>query len=140
MEKQVVKIKEGQTTLRVGDKLMIFEEATIAPNDRVAIIPDNPEEITAGGLIIPDTAKGKVTAGTVHSIGIGVADSSIQVGSKVLYTKYAGQDVTHNGVTYVVMREHEIQLVLNKLVGHIEIEENKELEIEKTKYKSTMSL
>lgn len=83
--------------------------------DRVLVSPDAAEEKTAGGLIIPDTAKEKPLAGTVVAHGPGTEDVKMEVkaGDKVLYGKYAGTEITHDGETYLMMKQSDIFAVLS---------------------------
>ncbi len=83
--------------------------------DRVLVKPDPAEEKTAGGLIIPDTAKEKPLAGTLVAAGPGTEDVKMEVapGDKVLYGKYAGTEITHDGETYLMMKQNDIFAVLS---------------------------
>ncbi len=83
--------------------------------DRVLVKPDPAEEKTAGGLIIPDTAKEKPLAGTVVAAGPGTEEVKMEVkaGDKVLYGKYAGTEITHDGETYLMMKQNDIFAVLS---------------------------
>ncbi len=78
--------------------------------DRVIIEPAAAEERTAGGLIIPDTAKEKPQRGKVLAVGTGKPDEpmTVKVGDKVLYGKYAGTEITVEGKDYLIMREADI--------------------------------
>src|SRR5574338_389137 len=89
--------------------------------DRVVVKPAAAEEKTAGGIILPDTAKEKPVEGTVVAAGPGkVADDGkaikmeVKVGDKVLYGKYSGTEVTINGEEYLMMRESDIFGILGK--------------------------
>ena len=83
-------------------------------SDRVLILPNPAEEITAGGLIIPDTAKEKPLAGKIIAVGPGTKDVTMEVkaGDEVLYGKYSGTEVTHEGTTYIIMKQTEILAVV----------------------------
>ncbi|MCK4639552.1 MAG: co-chaperone GroES, partial [Bacteroidales bacterium] len=76
-------------------------------SDRVIIEPAAAEEITAGGIIIPDTAKEKPLKGKIVAIGTGKKDEplTVKVGDNVLYGKYAGTEITIDGNDYLIMRE-----------------------------------
>ena len=82
--------------------------------DRVVVRPQDAEETTAGGLIIPDTAKEKPQKGTVVSVGPGKVENGTKVdmtvseGDVVLYGKYAGTEVTIDGDDVLIMRESDI--------------------------------
>ncbi len=93
--------------------------ASIKPlGDRVLIQADVAEEVTSSGLYIPDTAKEKPQQGTVVAVGPGKVengtkvDMSVSEGDKVLYGKYAGTEVTIDGVEYLIMRESDIVGIL----------------------------
>ncbi|MBK8620227.1 MAG: co-chaperone GroES [Saprospiraceae bacterium] len=83
-------------------------------NDRVVVKPAPAEEKTAGGIIIPDTAKEKPQRGEVISVGPGKEGNKMTVkkGDIVLYGKYAGQEINHKGVDYLIMREDDILVIL----------------------------
>ncbi|TRZ72425.1 MAG: co-chaperone GroES [Bacteroidetes bacterium] len=82
--------------------------------DRVLIEPAQAEEKTAGGIIIPDTAKEKPQKGTVVAVGPGKKDEpvTVKVGDVVLYGKYAGTEITIDGVNYLIMRESDVVAVI----------------------------
>lgn len=81
------------------------------PNeDRVLVEPAAAEEKTAGGIIIPDTAKEKPQRGTVVAVGPGKKDEPVQVnaGDTVFYGKYSGTEITLDGKEYLIMRSSDI--------------------------------
>ncbi|QQS34850.1 MAG: co-chaperone GroES [Ignavibacteriales bacterium] len=87
--------------------------------DRVIVKPNEAEEKTKGGIILPDTAKEKPVEGTVVAAGSGkVADDGkqvkmeVKVGDKVLYGKYSGTEVTIDGEEYLIMRESDIFAII----------------------------
>jgi chaperonin GroES len=82
--------------------------------DRVVVEPAPAEEKTAGGIIIPDTAKEKPQRGTVVAVGPGKKDepTSVKVGDTVLYGKYSGTEFQHEGVNYLIMRESDLYAVV----------------------------
>ncbi|HMQ47064.1 MAG TPA: co-chaperone GroES [Saprospiraceae bacterium] len=84
-------------------------------NDRVVIKPLPAEEMTKGGIIIPDTAKEKPQQGEVVAVGPGKQDHpmTVKTGDRILYGKYAGQEVSFNGDEYLIMREDDILVILN---------------------------
>lgn len=84
-------------------------------NDRVVVKPAPAEEKTKGGIIIPDTAKEKPQRGEVIAVGPGKEGKALTVkaGDIVLYGKYAGQELSHNGFDYLIMREDDILVVLD---------------------------
>lgn len=85
-------------------------------NDRVVVKPAPAEEKTKGGIIIPDTAKEKPQRGEVVATGPGKDDKKMTVkkGDIVLYGKYAGQEMNYDGVDYLIMREGDILVILDK--------------------------
>lgn len=82
--------------------------------DRVLIKPAPAEEKTAGGIIIPDTAKEKPLQGEVLATGNGTKDEEmvLKAGDTVLYGKYAGTEVEFYGVKYLIMRQSDVLAVL----------------------------
>ena len=78
--------------------------------DRVVVEPAAAEEKTAGGIIIPDTAKEKPQKGTVVAVGNGKPDEpmTVKVGDTVLYGKYSGTEISIQGGDYLMMREADI--------------------------------
>jgi len=78
--------------------------------DRVVVEPAAAEEKTAGGIIIPDTAKEKPQRGKVVAIGNGKKDEpiTVKVGDTVLYGKYAGTEIQIEGKDLLIMRESDI--------------------------------
>ncbi len=82
--------------------------------DRVVIEAAAAEEKTASGIIIPDTAKEKPVQGTVVAVGAGKKDepTTVKVGDKVLYGKYAGTEITVDGKELLIMRESDIYAIL----------------------------
>lgn len=78
--------------------------------DRVLVEPAAAEEKTAGGIIIPDTAKEKPQRGKVVAVGTGKKDEpiTVKVGDIVLYGKYAGTELQVEGKDYLIMRESDI--------------------------------
>ncbi len=85
-------------------------------NDRVVVKPAAADEKTSGGLILPDTAKEKPQRGEVIAVGPGKDGNEMTVkkGDKVLYGKYAGQELTYEGKDYLIMREDDILVILGK--------------------------
>ena len=83
-------------------------------NDRVIVKPAPAEEKTKGGLLLPDTAKEKPLRGEVIAVGPGKDGNAMTVktGDIVLYGKYAGQEISHEGVDYLIMREDDILVIL----------------------------
>lgn len=82
--------------------------------DRVLVEPAAAEEKTAGGIIIPDTAKEKPQRGVVIAVGNGKPDEpmTVKVGDKVLYGKYSGSELALEGKDYLIMRESDILAIV----------------------------
>ncbi len=90
--------------------------ATLKPlSDRVIVQAVTAEEKTAGGIVLPDTAKEKPQQGEVIAAGPGkvqengkLASMDVKVGDRVYYGKYSGTEVKLNGSEYVVLRQDDI--------------------------------
>jgi chaperonin GroES len=83
-------------------------------HDRVVIKPTAAEQKTAGGIIIPDTAKEKPQRGTVVAAGPGKKDEPVTVkeGDTVLYSKYSGTEIKLNGQDLLILRESDILAIV----------------------------
>ena len=83
-------------------------------HDRVIVKPAKAEEKSAGGIIIPDTAKEKPQRGTVIAAGPGKKDEpvTVKVGDTVLYGKYAGTEIQLDGDDLLIMRESDILAIV----------------------------
>ena len=83
-------------------------------NDRVVVMPAKAETKTAGGIILPDTAKEKPQKGKVIAVGPGKdgLQMTVKKGDTVLYGKYAGQELNYKGEDYLIMREDDILVIL----------------------------
>ena len=81
--------------------------------DRVLVLPAQAEE-KVGGIIIPDTAKEKPLQGEVVAVGNGTKDEEmvLHVGDQVLYGKYSGTELEHDGKKYLIMRQSDVLAVL----------------------------
>lgn len=91
------------------------KKASITPlHDRVIVRPAAAETKTAGGIIIPDTAKEKPQRGVVVAAGPGKKDEPITVkaGDSVLYSKYAGTEINVDGEELIIMRESDILAIV----------------------------
>ncbi len=82
--------------------------------DRVLIQPTAAEEVTAAGIIIPDSAKEKPLKGKVLAVGAGTKDEEMVLkgGDTVLYGKYAGTEVELDGEKVIIMRQNEVLAVV----------------------------
>jgi chaperonin GroES len=88
-------------------------------NDRVLVLRTGEEEKTAGGIIIPDTAKEKPQEGKVIAVGSGKVNDKgerinldVKAGDKVLFGKYAGNEIRIDGVEHLIMREDDILAII----------------------------
>ena len=93
-------------------------------HDRVVVTRIDAEGKTAGGIIIPDTAKEKPTEGEVIAVGPGGRDESgklipidIKCGDRVLFGKWSGTEVKIEGVEYLIMKESDILGVIEQTVA-----------------------
>jgi chaperonin GroES len=96
--------------------------AKIQPlQDRVLVRRFESEGKTASGIIIPDTAKEKPQEGEVVAVGSGkvldngnVVKPAVKAGDRILFSKYAGTEVHHEGMEYMIMREDDILGIIGK--------------------------
>jgi len=93
-------------------------------HDRVVVTRIDAENKTAGGIIIPDTAKEKPTEGEVIAVGPGGRDESgklipidVKKGDRVLFGKWSGTEVKIDGVEYLIMKESDIMGVIEQTVA-----------------------
>ena len=84
-------------------------------HDRVIVKASEPEEVTKGGIIIPDTAKEKPLQGEIMAIGAGkitedgkIVPLQVKVGDQVLYGKYSTNEINVDGEEFLMMRESDI--------------------------------
>src|SRR6478752_4478783 len=91
-------------------------------HDRVVVKRIDAEEKTAGGIIIPDTAKEKPQTGEIVAVGPGGRDEAgklvpldVRAGDKVLFGKWSGTEVKIDGVEYLIMKESDIMGVLDEV-------------------------
>jgi chaperonin GroES len=89
--------------------------------DRIVVEPLEAEQVTASGLVIPDTAKEKPQEGKVLAVGPGRFDDKgsrvpvdVKVGDVVLYSKYGGTEVKYSGVEYLVLSARDVLAVIEK--------------------------
>jgi len=78
--------------------------------DRVLVEPSAAETKTASGIIIPDTAQEKPQKGKVVAVGPGTKENpvTLKVGNQILYGKYSGTELKHDGIDYLIMKESDI--------------------------------
>ena len=84
--------------------------------DRVVVQPISQEEVTKGGIVLPDTAKEKPQEGKVVAVGEGRMSEDgkripmeVKVGDTVIYAKYAGTEWKYDNEEYLILRESDIQ-------------------------------
>ena len=87
--------------------------------DRIVVAPEEAEEKTASGIILPDTAKEKPQIGKIVAVGSGrVTDSgdtikmSLKVGDRILYGKYSGSEITVDDQDVMIMKESDVLAIL----------------------------
>jgi len=88
-------------------------------NDRVLVLRTGEEEKTMGGIIIPETAKEKPQEGKVIAVGSGKVNDKgerlkldVKAGDKILFGKYAGNEIRIDGVEHLIMREDDILAII----------------------------
>ena len=93
-------------------------------HDRVVVKRLEDDVKTAGGIIIPDTAKEKPQRGEVIAVGPGARDESgkvntldVKVGDRVLFGKWSGTEVKIEGVDYLIMKESDVMGVIEQTVA-----------------------
>ena len=89
--------------------------------DRVVVRPVEEEEMTRGGIIIPDTAKEKPMEGEIIEVGSGRVSEEgkkmtleVKKGDRILYGKYSGTEVTIEGEELLIMKESDIFAIIQK--------------------------
>ena len=89
--------------------------------DRVLVKPINKEEVTKGGILLPDTAKEKPQEGEVVAVGLGRLDDDgkripmeVKKGDRVIYAKYSGMEWKRDDEEYLILRESDILAKLGK--------------------------
>ena len=93
-----------------------MKEINLKPlDDRVVVEPMEAEEVTAGGIVLPDTAKEKPQRGVVLAVGPGKlmengerADLSVAVGDEVIFGKYGGTEIEIDGREVKILRESDV--------------------------------
>src|SRR5258706_15853700 len=88
--------------------------------DRVVIEPAEGEEVTTGGILLPETAKEKPQQGTIIAIGTGRRDDNgklvtmdVKLDDKVLYARYSGSEIKINNKKLLILKETDILAVVN---------------------------
>jgi chaperonin GroES len=109
------KLTLKQKLLTMANSKNAAQTLNVTPlHDRVIVKPAKAEEKTAGGIIIPDTAKEKPQRGTVIAAGPGKKDEpvTVKVGDTVLYGKYSGTEIQLEGDDLLIMRESDILAIV----------------------------
>lgn len=90
-------------------------------DDRIVVKPQEAEEKTAGGIVLPDTAREKPMMGKVIAVGEGKllengkrAEMTVKKNDVVLYGKYSGSDLKIDGEEYKILRESEVLGIVEK--------------------------
>ena len=83
-------------------------------HDRLIVEPHKAEAKTAGGIIIPDSAKEKPQRGVAIAVGSGKKDEpmTVKVGDIVLYGKYSGNEIEIDGKPYLIIRESDVLAIV----------------------------
>jgi len=89
-------------------------------NDRVLVLRIDEKQVSAGGIIIPDTAKEKPQEGKIIAVGPGkMGDDGkripleVKKGDRILFSKYAGAEIKIDGIEHIFMKEDDILGILN---------------------------
>lgn len=87
--------------------------------DRILVKAQEAEEKTKGGIVLPDTAKEKPQEGKVIAVGKGklledgtIKPLEVKVGDVILYGKYSGTEINHNGEDYLILKEDDILAIV----------------------------
>ncbi|KAF0109134.1 MAG: chaperonin GroES [Anaerolineaceae bacterium] len=88
---------------------------------RVLVEPIEQDDITAGGIVLPETAKEKPQQGLILAIGPGARDEDgkripmdVEKGDKILFAKYSGTEIKMDGKKYLILREEDILAIVGK--------------------------
>ena len=89
-------------------------------DDRLLLEPAEAEEVTSGGIVLPDTAQEKPQRGKVVAVGPGRlldsgerGDMDVKVGDEVFYGKYSGTEIEMDGREYVILKESDVLAVVD---------------------------
>lgn len=87
--------------------------------DRIVVKPTEAEEVTKGGIVLPDTAKERPQEGEIIAAGPGKTLENgsqvameVKTGDKIIYSKYGGTEVKVSGETYVILRQDDVLAIL----------------------------
>lgn len=96
------------------------DEVLLMPlGDRVIVVPDSGEDVTPGGVILPDNVRGRAETGKVVAVGPGARNEKtreympvdVATGDEVYFSKYGGTEITHAGEDLLLLREADILAV-----------------------------
>jgi chaperonin GroES len=95
---------------------------TLRPlHDRIVVERQELSEQRVGGIIVPDSAREKPQQGTVIAVGLGKRNDNgdrvaldVAPGDTILFGKYSGQDITLDGVTYLIMKEDDVLAISDR--------------------------
>lgn len=88
--------------------------------DRVVILPEQKENVTSSGIILPGSSQEMPQIGKIIAVGDGESleldrvKMKVKVGDKVLYNKYAGSEIKLDGKTYIIMRQIDLVGVIDE--------------------------
>src|SRR4029453_18042965 len=112
---------EREIRARGSQNVTTATKVAIKPlEDRIVVQPSDAEQTTASGLVIPDTAKEKPQEGTVLAVGPGRFEDGarvpvdVAIGDIVIYSKYGGTEVKHNGEDLLVLSARDVLAVIEK--------------------------
>ncbi len=118
--RSVAKKQVSKKTTSAADTRSFGNIGVLPMGDRVLIKPEAPEEMTSFGLIIPDSAKEKPEHGTVVAVGPGrrgddndLVPMGVQVGDKVMFSKYGFDEIKVGGIEYYILPESSILAVIH---------------------------
>ena len=104
------------------NKEEVHVSVSIKPlEDRIVVLPVEAEQVTASGLVIPDTAKEKPQEAEVVAVGPGRVDDNgnrvpldISVGDRVIFSKYGGTELKYNGKEYLVLSARDVLAIVER--------------------------
>jgi chaperonin GroES len=104
------------------NKEEVHVSVSIKPlEDRIVVLPVEAEQVTASGLVIPDTAKEKPQEAEVIAVGPGRIDDNgnrvpldISVGDRVIFSKYGGTELKYNGKEYLVLSARDVLAIVER--------------------------
>jgi chaperonin GroES len=111
--------EHGLLTIHKFEEEGIMSVSIKPLEDRIVVLPVEAEQVTASGLVIPDTAKEKPQEAEVIAVGPGRVDDKgnripvdVNVGDKVIFSKYGGTELKYNGKEYLVLSARDVLAVV----------------------------